>query len=84
VTRYPLDEPAAAARVSHGIGLDPPNTEGWRSYVGWPAMSTDAACAVDGLYRVEVVFRPASGGRIAAQRDIVVAPGLHPPPPCLP
>lgn len=84
VTHYPLDDPDAAARVSHGIRLDPPNTEGWRSYVGWPAMLTDAACGVDGLYRVEVVFRPASGGRLSAERDVVIEPGLHPPPPCAP
>ncbi len=84
VTHFPLDDPDASARVSHGIRLDPPNAEGWRAYVGWPAILRDPACAVDGLYRLEVTFRPASGGRLIAARDVVIAAGDRPPPPCAP
>jgi hypothetical protein len=84
VVHFPLDDPDKTARISHGIQLDPPNADGWRAYVGWPAMLADAACAVDGLYRVQVTFRPVSGGRLTAERDILIEAGNHPPPPCAP
>lgn|GEM_PF-1640584 len=84
VIHYPVDAPDDPVRISHGIRLDPPNIEGFRSYVGWPAIPRDAACAVGGLYRVQVTFRPASGGRLTAERDVLVTAGDIPPPPCEP
>ncbi len=84
VTHFPLATPESAARTSHGLRLDPPNAEGFRAYLGWPAILQDPACAVGRPYRVEVVFRPASGGRLTAHRDILIDPGDDPPPPCPP
>ncbi|MBX3246908.1 MAG: hypothetical protein KF901_06985 [Myxococcales bacterium] len=82
VIHYPADEERPASRAGHGVRLDPPDAEGGRAYLGWPAILRDPSCAVGELYRIEVVYRPATGGRLTAERDVTVLPGDFPPPPC--
>jgi hypothetical protein len=80
----PADAADGGSRTAHGIYLDPPDAEGRRVYLGWPAILRDPACAVGRRYRVEATLRPASGGRISASREVLVGPGDNPPPPCGP
>lgn len=84
IVHYPADEARPTSRPGHGVQLDPPDAEGGRAYLGWPAILRDPACAVGELYRIEVVYRPASGGRYTAERDVMVLAGDFPPPPCMP
>jgi hypothetical protein len=82
IAHFPTAAPESVARTTHGVHLDPPNADGLRAYLGWPAVVADPACAVGHPYRVEIAFRPASGGRLSARLDVDVTPGDDPPPPC--
>ncbi len=84
VVHYPLASPHEPVRVAHGVHLDPENPEGFRAYLGWPAILERPACSVGHRYRLEVTLRPATGGKLSAVREVVVGAGDHPPPACEP
>jgi hypothetical protein len=78
----PVDESRPPQSSSVGVRFDPPDSEGRRAYLGWPAIMEDPACAVGETYRFEAVLTDASGRRLRAERDIVIGGGNNPPPAC--
>lgn len=78
----PADESTPAETTSVGVSLDPPDAEGRRSYLGWPAILSDPSCAVGELLRVRVTFTTSAGERLTAERELVPSPGDDPPPAC--
>lgn len=78
----PADESAPPQTTSIGIHFDPPDANGMRSYLGWPAILADPSCAVGTMLRVRATVTTGSGERITAERYVVPAPGESPPPPC--
>lgn len=79
----PADESRPPQRTTVGVRFDPPDSQGRRAYLGWPAILPDPACAVGETYRFEAVVITAAGQRLTAERDLVIGPGLNPPPECV-
>ncbi len=82
IEHQPADEsePAQVSRV--GVTFDPPDAEGRRVSLGWPAIFADPACSVGRLHRIRVTITTASGQRVSAERDVMPTPGAFPPPAC--
>lgn len=78
----PADESEPPQRTRLGVQLDPPDAEGGRSYLGWPAILGDPSCAVGRLLRVRATLTTPSGERFEDEREIVPGPGDDPPPAC--
>lgn len=78
----PADETRPPQRTTIGVTLDPPDAEGRRVYLGWPAILEDPACAVGELLRIEATFVAPSGQRTTVEREVRVTGGDSPPPPC--
>jgi hypothetical protein len=76
------DESVPPQNVRVGIRFDPPNADGMRDYLGWPAIMSDPSCAVGHLYRIRATFTTSRGERLTAERYLIPAPGDDPPPPC--
>lgn len=80
----PADESRPAQRTTIGVRLDPPDREGRRAYLGWPAILADPACTVGVMYRLEATLTDASGQRVRAERYVTITGGENPPPECSP
>ncbi|MDQ3033541.1 MAG: hypothetical protein M3Y87_14070 [Myxococcota bacterium] len=78
----PADESAPPQRTTIGVRFDPPDAEGRRSYLGWPAILSDPACDVGRLLRIEATLTTPSGERLRAERYVMPTPGDDPPPQC--
>lgn len=78
----PADESRPPRETTLGVTLDPPDAEGRRVYLGWPAILDDPSCAVGELLRIEATFTDATGRRVTVERDVMVTGGDDPPPPC--
>jgi hypothetical protein len=78
----PADESAPPESASVGVQFDPPDADGMRSYLGWPAILSSPSCAVGETLRVHVTLTTSAGQQISAERYLVPAPGDFPPPPC--
>ena len=79
----PADESRPADAASVGVQFDPPDENGMRSYLGWPAILADPSCAVGEMLRVHVTLTTSSGQELSAERYLVPGPGDFPPPPCM-
>lgn len=76
-------EGESAIEESVGITFDPPDPEGRRVFLGWPAVVAEPGCAVGERYRFEVELTTASGVRLEDEVVVVPEPGNNPPPACL-
>lgn len=84
VELQPADESAPAQVTSLGVQLDPPDAEGRRSYLGWPAILPSPACSVGTMQRLRATFTSSSGERVSAERYLIAGPGDDPPGACTP
>ncbi|HEY8428812.1 MAG TPA: hypothetical protein VIL20_10575 [Sandaracinaceae bacterium] len=82
IEHQPADESAPPVAATLGVRFDPPDAEGRRSYLGWPAILADPSCAVGELLRVRATLTTPDGMQLADERHVLVGPGEHPPPPC--
>jgi hypothetical protein len=82
ITMQPADESRPPQRASVGVRFDPPDAQGRRAYLGWPAILEDPSCAVGELYRFEAVLTDPAGRQLRAERELLIAGGENPPPPC--
>lgn len=78
----PADESEPAETTTVGVSLDPPDAEGRRSYLGWPAILSDPSCAVGELLRVRATLTTSAGERLVAERELMPSGGDDPPPAC--
>ncbi len=78
----PADESAPPQTTSLGVRFDPPDAEGGRSYLGWPAILADPSCSMGQLLHVSATLTTPAGETLSADRFIVPGPGDDPPPAC--
>lgn len=78
----PADESQPPQRVEVPAQLDPPDDEGRRAFIGWPAILGDPSCQVGEMLRLEAHLADDTGKQLTAQRYITPTPGPYPPPPC--
>ncbi len=82
LTIQPVDESRPPQRTTVGVRFDPPDTQGRRAYLGWPAIMEEPSCTIGETYRFAAVLTDAAGRRVRAERDLVIGGGQSPPPPC--
>jgi hypothetical protein len=82
IEHQPADESEPMIESRVGVLFDPPDAEGGRVSLGWPAIFSDPQCSVGRLHRIRVTLTTASGERLTAEREVVPAGGEFPPPPC--
>ena len=81
LTLEPADESDTPDITEVDVRFDPPDDQGRRVFLGWPAIVSDASCRMDELLRVEA--RVNVGDRVLeSERYITPAGGAFPPPPC--
>jgi len=78
----PADESSPPQTTSLGVQLDPPDAEGRMSYLGWPAILPDPACATGTMQRIRATFTTSSGERVTSERYVIAGAGESPPPAC--
>jgi hypothetical protein len=84
IIQQPADESAPPQRSTVGVRFDPPDAEGRRVYLGWPAILADPSCSVGELLRIRATLTTPTGERLTAEREVIPTGGDHPPPPCVP
>ena len=79
----PADDSRPAQITEVPIRLDPPDDEGRRKLVGWPAILEDPSCLIGEMIRVEArLSMQDDGTELVAERYLVPSGGAYPPPPC--
>ena len=76
------DESMPAIETSVQIHLEPLDSMGRRSYIGWPNQLVNPGCLVDQLLRIRATLSDSSGTIATDERMIVPGGGADPPPPC--
>jgi hypothetical protein len=76
------DESDPPQTTTLGVQLDPPDDDGRRSYLGWPAILPDPSCSAGELFRVHASFTTSAGEQYEDERHAVALPGDDPPAPC--
>lgn len=78
----PADESREAQRAAIDVRLDPPEDDGTRSLLGWPAILEDPSCSVGELLRVRATLTDDAGNVVSAECYLVPTGGDDPPPAC--
>ncbi len=83
IETQPADDSESAQTVELEPAFEPEDLEGYRQFVGWPAMLADAACVVDELLRVRATLLDDEGEEVLrSERYFRVRPGDDPPSAC--
>jgi len=82
LTVGPADGSRPPDEVEVALPFDPPRDDGWRQLVGYTGVVNEPACLVGELVRFTVRVTTADGEELTAERDVRVAGGAYPPPPC--
>ncbi len=83
LTLQPADESREPAVTTVRVSLDPPDSQGRRSFLGWPGILEDPSCQLGELLRVEVQLDISDAEEpLVAERMVTPLGGTYPPPAC--